>query len=82
MVEAMGQLNARMSQEHGVHLDMRLGITEAGLTEQALGYWQRAGQHALARSANTGAIRHLTTGLALLATLPDISARPPKSCCC
>jgi TOMM system kinase/cyclase fusion protein len=49
--------------------------TEAGLTEQALGYWQRAGQRALARSANAEAIRHLTTGLALLTALPDTPAR-------
>jgi predicted ATPase len=49
--------------------------TEAGLTEQALGYWQRAGQRALAQSANAEAIRHLTTGLALLTTLTDTAAR-------
>lgn len=49
--------------------------TEAGLTEQAIPYWQRAGQQALQRSANPEAVRHLTTGLALLATLPETSAR-------
>src|SRR5438128_3103217 len=43
--------------------------TEAGRTEQAIPYWQRAGQQALQRSANSEAVRHLTTGLALLATL-------------
>jgi class 3 adenylate cyclase/predicted ATPase len=49
--------------------------TEAGLTEQAIPYWQRAGQQALQRSANLEAVQHLTMGLTLLATLPDTSAR-------
>jgi predicted ATPase len=49
--------------------------TEAGLPAQAIPYWQRAGQQALQRSANPEAVRHLTTGLALLATLPETSAR-------
>jgi class 3 adenylate cyclase/predicted ATPase len=45
--------------------------TEAGLSAQAIPYWQRAGQRALERSANLEAVAHLTKGLALLATLPD-----------
>ena len=45
--------------------------TEAGLTEQAIAYWQRAGQHASDRSAYLEAISHLTTGIALLKTLPE-----------
>ncbi|HSX83230.1 MAG TPA: adenylate cyclase, partial [Candidatus Saccharimonadia bacterium] len=45
--------------------------TEAGLTAEAISYWQRAGQRALARSANVEAIGHLTKGLELLRTLPD-----------
>jgi predicted ATPase len=49
--------------------------TEAGLTEQAIPYWQRAGQQALQRSANLEAVRHLNTGLELLATLPETPAR-------
>ena len=49
--------------------------TEAGLTEQAIPYWQRAGQQALQRSANPEAVQHLTTGLKLLATLPETPAR-------
>ncbi len=36
--------------------------TEAGLTAQALDYWQRAGQRALARSANVEAIGILSRG--------------------
>jgi predicted ATPase len=49
--------------------------TAAGHTEQAIVYWQRAGQRALQHSANLEAIRHLTKGLALLALLPKLPAR-------
>jgi predicted ATPase len=49
--------------------------TKAGVREQAIAYWQRAGQQALHRSANLEAIQHLTTALELLATLPDTPAR-------
>jgi predicted ATPase/class 3 adenylate cyclase len=48
---------------------------EAGLTEQALPYWQRAGQRAIERSANVEAAHHLTKGLELLKTLPDTPER-------
>ena len=40
--------------------------TEAGLTEQAVEYWRRAGEQALARSAMAEAVTHLTEGLAVL----------------
>jgi predicted ATPase/class 3 adenylate cyclase len=49
--------------------------TQAGLTEQAVPYWQRAGQQASDRSAYLEAVQHLTRGLALLATLPETPAR-------
>ena len=49
--------------------------TEAGLYEQAIGYWQQAGQRASERSANLEAIGHLTTGLDVLKRLPDTPAR-------
>jgi predicted ATPase len=49
--------------------------TEAGLSEQALSWWQRAGQRALERSALVEAIAHFTKGLELLDTLPDTPAR-------
>jgi predicted ATPase/class 3 adenylate cyclase len=45
--------------------------TEAGLKEQAIPYWQQAGQRASHRSANMEAISHFTKGLELLKTLPD-----------
>jgi len=44
-------------------------FTAAGLTEQAVGYWLRAGLRSKERSADVEAIGHLTKGLALLDTL-------------
>jgi predicted ATPase len=49
--------------------------TEAGLTAQAIPYWQQAGQKAIRRSAHVEAISHLTKGLELLKTLPDTPER-------
>jgi predicted ATPase len=49
--------------------------TDAGLTEQAIPCWQRAGEQALQRLANPEAVRHLTMGLELLATLPKTPVR-------
>src|SRR5262249_47947519 len=49
--------------------------TEAGLQAQALPYWHQAGQRAIARSAYAEAYQHLTTGLAVLATVPETPAR-------
>jgi class 3 adenylate cyclase/predicted ATPase len=45
--------------------------TAAGCAEQAVHYWQRAGQQASERSAHVEAISHLTTGIELLTTLPE-----------
>jgi predicted ATPase len=49
--------------------------TEAGLIAQAVGYWQKAGQSAVQRSAHMEAISHLTKGLELLPTLPETPQR-------
>jgi class 3 adenylate cyclase/tetratricopeptide (TPR) repeat protein len=49
--------------------------TEAGLAQQAVGYWQRAGQRASERSAYLEAIAHLTKGLEVLTILPDTPER-------
>ena len=49
--------------------------TEAGCAEQAIPYWQQAGQRAVDRSAHAEAIAHFTQGLALLRTLPVTPAR-------
>ncbi|HEY7493427.1 MAG TPA: adenylate/guanylate cyclase domain-containing protein, partial [Candidatus Tectomicrobia bacterium] len=49
--------------------------TAAGCTEQAVVYWQRAGQQASDRSAHLEAISHCTTGIELLTTLPETPER-------
>jgi tetratricopeptide (TPR) repeat protein len=53
--------------------------TAAGYAEQAVPYWQRAGQHASDRSANQEAISHFTTGIELLKTLPETPARTQQA---
>jgi class 3 adenylate cyclase/predicted ATPase len=49
--------------------------TQAGLTEKAVGYWQRAGHNAIQRSANIEAIAVLSKGLEQLKTLLDTAER-------
>jgi predicted ATPase len=49
--------------------------TEAGLMQQALPYWQKAGQRAIERSAHLEAIAHLSKGLEVLGTLSDTPER-------
>jgi hypothetical protein len=49
--------------------------TEAGLQAEALPYWHQAGQHAMARSAYAEALQHLTTGLEVLAMVPETPTR-------
>ena len=53
--------------------------TTAGCTEQAVIYWQRAGEQASERSANLEAISHCTTGIELLQTLPATPERTQQS---
>ena len=53
--------------------------TAAGCTEQAVAYWQRAGQHASDRSAHLEAISHFTTGIELLKTLPETPAHTQQA---
>jgi predicted ATPase len=48
---------------------------EAGLTEQSVTYWYRAGQRGSERSAHVEAIAHLRQGLALLQMCPETSER-------
>lgn len=48
---------------------------QAGLTEQAVDYYQRAGEQAITRSAIAEAQAHLERGLALAESLPEIPAR-------
>jgi hypothetical protein len=48
---------------------------EAGLNDQAIVYWHKAGQQAVARSAMSEAVAQLQKGLDQLASLPDNSRR-------
>ncbi|HUN58211.1 MAG TPA: AAA family ATPase [Candidatus Binataceae bacterium] len=50
-------------------------FTAANYKDKAIDYWQRAGERAARRSANKEAVNHLTTGLNLLATMPDTIQR-------
>jgi len=45
-------------------------LTEAGLNEQAVPYWQQAGQRALERAANLEAIAHFELAMKLLESIP------------
>jgi class 3 adenylate cyclase/predicted ATPase len=50
-------------------------LTDAGCYEQAIVYWQRAGERARQGSAHIEAIAHLTKALELLAIVPETDAR-------
>jgi tetratricopeptide (TPR) repeat protein len=50
-------------------------FTEAGLREQAISYWLKAGLRSQERSANAEAIGHLTKGLALVGTMDESPER-------
>ena len=50
-------------------------LTEAGSTQEAIGYWQKAGEKAIQRSANNEAIDHITRGLGLIEHLSAIPQR-------
>jgi predicted ATPase len=50
-------------------------LTEAGLFEKAVAWWQRAGERAAERSANAEAIAHLKRGLEILMRLPESRGR-------
>jgi predicted ATPase len=52
--------------------------TAAELSDQAITYWQKAGERALRRSANVEAINHLNKGLELLKTLPETRKRDER----
>ena len=49
--------------------------SEAGLSDEAISYWQLAGQRAAERFANKEAIAHFTEGLALLKSQPKNQAQ-------
>jgi predicted ATPase len=49
--------------------------TEAGAAQEAIVYWQRAGQRAIRQSSNLEALDHLRKGLELLHLVPDTAER-------
>jgi predicted ATPase len=49
--------------------------TEAGLAENAIRYWFKAGQQSIARCAMTEAVAQLRKGLDLLSSMPDGTGR-------
>jgi predicted ATPase len=49
--------------------------TAAGRAEEAVGYWQRAGERSNERSAYAEVVVHCTRGLDVLQTLPDTPTR-------
>lgn len=51
---------------------------EAGLTELAIQSWERAGTHALERSANIEAVAHYRAALATLGQLPENRRHEPE----
>jgi predicted ATPase len=68
-------LRRRQTAPLGISSPHQLHYTAAGCAEQAVIYWQRAGQLASDRSAHLEAISHVTTGIALLTTLPETPER-------
>jgi class 3 adenylate cyclase/tetratricopeptide (TPR) repeat protein len=50
-------------------------LTDAGLLERAIPWWQRAGERATERSANLEAIAHLKRGIEILGRLPESRQR-------
>ena len=53
--------------------------TAAGCAEQAVHYWQRAGEHASDRSAYVEAVSHVTAGIALLQPFPETPAHTQQA---
>jgi predicted ATPase len=86
------QLHARIARTYETHFPEVVNVqpelvahhfTEAGLTDAAIEYWQRAGDLAMARSGHTEAIHHFSVALDLLTKLgekPDRAARELESC--
>jgi tetratricopeptide (TPR) repeat protein len=48
---------------------------QAGLVDRAIHYWQKAGEHALRRSATVEAIQHLRRGIEMIPLLPSGAER-------
>jgi predicted ATPase len=72
-VQAIEVLYAQQLEDH--YGELAHHYRHSGHPEQAVVYCQRAGEHAIQRSAYPEAIGLLTTGLELLQTLPDTPDR-------
>ena len=57
---------------------LALHCAEAGLTENALDYWLKAGRQANSQFAMKEAVAHLSNGIALLTVLPQGRARDER----
>ncbi len=76
IAQALEQYSPETANEHPESLGHHL--TEAGLLDQAIPYWQKASEVAVRRSANVEAVGHLKKALELLARLPENSETPQK----
>jgi len=56
--------------------------TEARMVAPAIGYWKKAGNRALERSANSEAIDHLKRALALVQDIGDAAVQLREECAC
>jgi class 3 adenylate cyclase/predicted ATPase len=86
------QLHARIARAYETHFPDVVNaqpelvahhFTEAGLSEAAIEYWQRAGDLAMARSGHAEAIHHFSVALDLLSKLgerPDRDAKELELC--
>jgi DNA-binding response OmpR family regulator/class 3 adenylate cyclase/predicted ATPase len=61
---------------------MAYHLSQAGLTERAIEYLGKAGRHAIERSANAEAIRHLERALEMVGSLPDSPERSRSALGC
>jgi predicted ATPase len=76
IAQALEQCSPETTNEHPECLGHHL--TEAGLLDQAIPYWQKAAEVAVRRSANVEAVGHLKKALDLLARLPENSETTRK----
>jgi predicted ATPase len=61
---------------------MAYHLSQAGLTERAIEYLGKAGRHAVERSANKEAIKHLQRALEMVRSLPDSPERSRSALGC
>jgi hypothetical protein len=61
---------------------MAYHLSQAGLTERAIEYLGKAGRHAVERSANKEAIKHLQRALEMARSLPDSPERSRSALAC